>query len=170
MSRLAVFLLSALILVRSDSAATAESPTRGAHFEEGIELASSEAALEGDEATKQFDLFELRDLWVRVKVHRPPRLVTLKLTFSDPDGTPLYETTLLYTTDPKVHRGMINGAPASALQAKRIPGGVAFDHPVPIDGTVFQRYPKPGSWLVKAEIESTGTSLSTPLDVIYGDP
>ncbi len=162
-----VLLVLALLVCR-ESAGLA--PSAAVPLREGIVFASSEAALDHGLADTQFDFLELRDLWVRVKVRRLSPLVTLKLTFTSPGGTPFYETTLLYTTDPNVRRGTLNGAPASALQTKHTPGGFALDYPVPIAGTVFQRYPKPGSWLVQAQIESTQTSLSTPLDVIYGGP
>jgi hypothetical protein len=143
-----------------------------APFREGIEFASSQAALEQSKSATRFDFLAVRDLWVRVKVRGLPPLATLKLTFSSPNGTPFYETTLLYTTktDPKERGGAQGGAAANALRATRIPGGFALDYPVPIAGTVFQRFPTPGGWKVEAQIESTRTSLTTPLDVSYGDP
>lgn len=137
--------------------------------EEEIRFAGSEAALDGAAAPAPFDFLALRDLWVRIKVRKPARFMTLTLTFLSPGGTPFYEAIVLYTTDPTVRVGQVNGAPASALQGKHMPGGFfALDYPVPIDGSVFQRYPEPGTWLVKAQVDSTGTSLSMPLDVVYG--
>jgi hypothetical protein len=151
------------------AAAAAPPASHGAPFREGIEFAGSEAAL-ADATATQFDFLALRDLWVRVKVHRPSRLVTVKLTFTSPGGGAFYETKVLYATDPRVRTGRINGAPASALPAKRIPGGFALDYPVPIAGSVFQRFAKPGSWTVQAQVESAETPLSAPLEVIYGGP
>jgi len=94
-----------------------------APFREGIEFASSEAALEQSKSTTRLDFLALRDLWVRVKVRGLPPLATLKLTFSSPSGTPFYEGTLLYTnkTDLKARGGALKGAAASALRAKHIP-------------------------------------------------
>jgi hypothetical protein len=151
------------------AAAAAPPASHGAPFREGIEFASSEAALEDATATR-FDFLALRDLWVRVKVRRPPRLVTVKLTFTSPSGAAFYETTILYATDPGVRTGRINGAPASVLPARRIPSGFALDYPVPIAGSVFQRFAKPGSWTVQAQVGSDDALLSAPLDVIYGGP
>ena len=151
------------------AAAAAPPASRGNPFHEGIEFASSEAALENGTATR-FDFLGLRDLWVRVKVRSPSRLVTLKLTFASPGGDAFYETTLLYAIDPRVHTGKINGAPTNVLTAKRIPSGFALDYPVPIAGSVFQRFAKPGSWQVQAQVGSADTPLSAPLDVIFGGP
>lgn len=162
-----ILVLAAALL--AGAAAAAPPASHSTPFREGIEFASSEAALE-DATGTQFDFLELRDLWVRVKVRQPSRLVTVTLTFTSPSGTAFYETTLLYATDPRVRTGRINGAPASALPAKRIPSGFALDYPVPIAGSVFQRFSKPGSWKVQAQVGSADPPLSAPLDVIYGGP
>jgi hypothetical protein len=161
-------LVLAAALVAGPTAA-APPASHGAPFREGIEFASSEAALEDATAT-EFDFLELRDLWVRIKVRRPSQLVTVKLTFTSPSGAPFYEATLLYATDPRVRTGRINGAPTSVLPVKRVPSGFALDYPVPIAGSVFQRFSEPGSWKVQAQVGSADAPLSAPLDVSYGGP
>jgi hypothetical protein len=168
MNRLATLLLLPLLLVVDAVGAAPDS--RGGPFQEGIEFAASAAALEEAAGRNRFDFLALGDLWVRVKVQNPPRLATLTLTFSTPSGTPFYEATLLYTSDPAVRIGRINGAPATTLQSKHVPGGYVFDYPVPVSGSVFQRYPKPGSWVVQARVESTETTLVAPLEVSFGSP
>jgi hypothetical protein len=146
--------------------ATAPNPTPTNPFSEGIDLSFAEWALDQGVTSTSFDFLQIRDLWVRVKVAGMEKIVTLQLNFISPTGSTFYSMSQLYTPDPSVTTGIMNNVPSSALLAKAMTGGYALDYPVPISGTVFQRYPTPGAWTVKASVD--GTTLTTPLQVTYG--
>lgn len=166
MRRLAPLLLSALtFLGHAPDAARAQS--RGAHFQEGIELSSSEAGLEQGAVSTRFNLLELRDLWIRVRVARMPHISLLRLTFTSPRGEVFYETKLLYSREPRAMEVQVQGVPhlRTAFPAKRVPGGYALDQPIPIGAGVFMRYPQPGTWLVQATLDGHHEALAVHVDL-----
>ncbi len=136
-------------------------------FAEGIELAGSAEGLGRDEIASSFNFLHLRDLWVRVNVSRMPKTAALNLVFVSPRGETFYETNLFFSRDAKVRSVNPPGAdhPATVLQAKRFPGGFALDQPIPIVGSVFLRYPMPGTWVVQARISGMAESLTTTMQV-----
>jgi hypothetical protein len=139
-------------------------------FNGGIELSNSQLGLDNGMTSTKFDFFQVRDVYVRVKLQSMSTLITLKLEFLDPAGFAFYETNQLYTTDPSMTMGtmMKPGVPPSpTMPAKPIAGGYALDYPVPIAGSVFQRFPKPGAWTVRASVDMLPV-YTTPLEVSFG--
>jgi hypothetical protein len=120
--------------------------------------------------SKQFRFRDLRDLWVRVQLPSIPQVAVEHLSFVNPAGEKFYEELVPFSLDPTVktiplvQMGMNSPHDTQVFAAQPIPGGVALDHPVPIGGTIFERYPGVGSWQLEARIDSAGT-LTTAFDV-----
>jgi hypothetical protein len=145
----------------------AAQPTADGRLEEAIELASSEEKLVEGETSTGFNLFSLRDLWVRVKVARMPRTALLHLTFTSPSGEVFYETKVLFSRGSRATHVKVPGArhAITAFPAKRLFEGFALDQSIPIGLGVFMRYPKPGTWLVQATLEGRHEPLGVRMEL-----
>ncbi len=161
-------LLSVYLLAGIGSGQAAAPPRSEGVFVEGIELAAQEQDLARGVASSRFNLMQLRDLWVRVKVARIPKTAAFDLAFISPRGERFYETRLYYSRDPKVSSVRQSGTdqPATVLPARRLPGGFALDQPIPIAGGVFVRYPIPGTWVVRATVTGQDEPLTTTFEAL----
>lgn len=162
----ALFLLTITLLPGVGSAA-APAPPRGAPRDEGIELSDSAGGLDQGTTSGSFNLMQLRDLWVRVKVSRMPRTAMLTLTFINPHGEVFYETNVLYSHDARAKEVRVQGArhTVTAFPARPVPGGFALDQSIPIGTGVFMRYPQPGTWLIRATLEGHHEALTVRMDL-----
>jgi len=162
---LTLFLLVLLASFGQGRAAGPPKPT--GPIEAGIGLASSEQGLESGQTVKEFDLFGTRDLWIRVKVPKIDSPTLLNLTFTTPRGDIYYETNSYFSRLPRVTTGRPSGAdhPVTVFQARHLPGGYGLDQSIPITGSVFQRYPIPGIWTVRARLSGSQETLSTTVSV-----
>ncbi len=142
-------------------------PNPAGPLELGMELASSEKALDSGRVTTEFNLFALRDLWVRVKVPKIGPASLLNLTFTTPRGEVFYETNRFFSHRPQVTTMRLPGQdhPVTVFPAKRLARGFGLDLPIPIAGSVFQRYPHFGAWVVQAKLSGPNETLSTKLEV-----
>lgn len=136
----------------------------GAPFREGVELAPSEDQLNRGIGGNNFDFASVGSLWVRVKLHGMPGVAGVRLNFISPQGATFFETTLHFTPDATAQQ--MPGAP-SVYNARQLNGGYALDYPVPIAGSIFTRFPKPGNWTVEAIVDSPSLTLSAPMTVSY---
>jgi hypothetical protein len=163
---IALFLLT-ITFPPGVGAAAAPAPPRGASRDEGIELSDSAGGLDQGATSRSFNLMELRDLWVRVKVNRMPRTAMLTLTFINPRGEVFYETNVLYSHDTRAREVRVPGAShtITAFPARPVPGGFALDQSIPIGSGVFMRYPQPGTWLVRATLEGHHEALAVRMDL-----
>ena len=159
--------LMMLLLAGSGSGAVAGPAPHAGPFAEGIELAVSAEGLGQDASASPFNFLHIRDLWVRVNVSKLPKTAALHLVFVSPRGETFYETNLYFSKDTRVKSVAPQGGdqPAAVLQASRVPGGFALDQPIPIAGSVFLRYPMPGTWMVQARISGVAETFSTTLEV-----
>jgi hypothetical protein len=134
---------------------------------EGISFGLSQSDLDGN-TISQMNLSRTRDLWVRVRVAGMARVAQVKLEFVKPTGDVFYEELTPYSPDPTMNTMPMPGIdhPVQVFGAKQFPGGYALDRAIPIGGTVFERYPTPGTWTVRATIEGQAKPFSAPLDVI----
>jgi len=128
-------------------------------------LADSQFALEQAPGETRFNFAHLRDLWVRVNLAGMPPSVQLNLSLTDPKGTLVYETSVPFSSDPRMKTLNVPGAghPVTVFQAKRTRGGLALDYAIPVSGSVVTRYLSAGTWRLVAEVG--GRTFSTPLDV-----
>jgi hypothetical protein len=163
---IALLLLSITFLPGVGTAA-APAPPRGGPRDEGIVLSASAEGLDGGVTSERFNLMQLRDLWVRVKVNRMPRTARLTLTFVDPRGEVFYETNVLYSHDSRANEMRVPGAShtVTSFPSRHVPGGLALDQSIPIGAGVFMRYPQPGTWLVRATLEGRPGALEVRMDL-----
>jgi hypothetical protein len=152
--------VAAILVACTNTSTTAPAP---APFQEGIDLASAQELLDHGGAATQFDLSTVSTLWVRVKLHAAAGVVAVRLNFVGPQGGSVFETSLQFTTDAS-YRAM-PGTP-SLFVARPLAGGFGLDYPIPIAGTVFTRFPKPGAWTVEATIGGK-QKLTTPMTVVF---
>ncbi len=159
----------ALLLVACNSG---QAPPAGpdlatAPLSAGISLASSQEELEAGVTTPIFNLYYLRDLWVRVRVPAIGGLAQLKLKFILPSGEVVYEDASAFSPDPTMTTAIMGPMPypSTVFAAKPVPSGVALDRPIPVAGTVFTRNAKAGTWTVKATVDGVPGELSTPMEV-----
>ena len=162
-----VALVSACLLAGFGSVPAAPPSPSAGDFVEGIELAAQEQELAQGATASQFNVMQLRDLWVSVKLGKMPKTATLDLAFISPRGETFYETRLFYSRDSKIKsvRPAGGAAPASVLPARRLPGGYALDQPIPIAGSVFVRYPTPGIWTVRATVSGVEQPMTTTIEL-----
>ena len=125
-------------------------------FKEGIVLAASQLALESETDETSFNFARLRDLWIRVNLPSTRNPVQLNLRLIDPQGTLIYEASVLYASDPTI----------TVFQAKTLSGGVALDYAIPVSGGVVTRNLREGTWALVAE--AGGRKFSTLIDVSTG--
>jgi hypothetical protein len=143
-------------------------------FAEGIELSSTDAGLEEGRPANRFDFSATRDLWVRVKLAGMRRTARLTLSFVDPSGRVFFEDYLTFSSEGEggtsvgVDRRGRPSVPTTVFAARKLPGGFALDHAVPIDGTNFTRFPQAGAWKVRARIEEPRRTFTVPLEVTFG--
>src|SRR5262249_13920532 len=154
MRRAAMFLL--LVTLAGPARAAAHKSPPGL-LEAGIDLARTEEALNAGDLIREFELMQMRNLWVRVKVPKLDRSVRLNLTLTSPRGDVFYEVNRTFGRVPRDTMSPAPGGKSSitTFQARRIAGGWGLDLPVPIAGNVFQRYPTPGVWRVAARLSGS---------------
>jgi hypothetical protein len=134
---------------------------------EAIHFAVSQGDLRAGRYTSAANFFQLRELWVRVEEPGMARLTSLRLVFLNPRGEPLYENRTFFSTDPNMGAApMGQMAPQAVLPALPLGSGVALEHAVPIGGSVFERFPAPGTWTVSAQLDGRPPFTAT-LDVSY---
>jgi hypothetical protein len=135
-----------------------------AMLQEGIELSETHELLDHGYTAASFDFNNLRDLWVRVKVRTMPDPATLRVAFTNPMGTVLYETTMIFSPDPAMVEMMMPGVDhaISVHPASPVPGGYYLDLPIPVAGGTLARFPMigHGTWMVEAQIQGTSSSLN----------
>jgi len=131
-----------------------------------IQFASSQPELDTGPLLAEANFAHQRDLWVRVRVAKMPPTTLLGLTFLTPDGQPFYETNRYFSRLPEVASTIVPGGfrPEVVYRARKLPGGYALDLPIAIAGSVFLRYPAPGTWTVQATIGDAG-GISRTLEV-----
>jgi hypothetical protein len=136
-------------------------------FRSELLLADSEQALELDLVATRFNFVYLRDLWFRAKISGMPRVSTLSVKFTTPEGDTFYQDSFPFSPDPTMTTmsSPNAGHPLTVMRAKKIAGGYALDHLIPIAGTVFERFPKAGVWQVQASVEGVPGVLTSPLEV-----
>jgi hypothetical protein len=160
------FATLALGLLLGGCSAHHPSPPPPEPFRPGISLSVSEAGLENGAVADRFDLRQVRDLYVRVKVADMPYLAKRALTFINPVGEVFFEEVAAFSVDPtmNVMDETGSGVDTAVTTAKRIPKGWALDRPVPIGGTIFERVPIPdGDWQIQAVVTGTSEMLTTTL-------
>lgn len=150
------------------SAAGVDNPDRGRPFTEGVVLAASQLALESGSDETSFNFAHLRDLWVRVRLSGTTDPVRLDLRLIDPQGTLIYEASVLYASDPAISTmdSPDAGRPVAVFQARTLRGGVALDYALPVSGSVVTRHLSEGTWTFVAE--AGGRTFSTSIDVSTG--
>jgi hypothetical protein len=160
-----VILLLALTVLTQGRATALAKPKGSARA--GIQLAQAEEGLDAGQSLASFDLFQTRDLWIRVTVPKLDQVSSLNLTFTGPRGDVFYETNRFFTraAQSSIERGSDGKHPLTYFQAKHVPGGFGLDQPIPIAGNVFQRYPTPGVWTIKARLSGSDEVLSTKVVV-----
>jgi hypothetical protein len=148
-------LLILLLLLPAFAEGRAAAPSGPAvPFAPTILFASSQAELDTGSLVTEANFARQRDLWIRVMVSRMPPTTLLGLSFITPDGQPFYETNRFFSRLPQVASTRVTGGqrPAVVYQARKLPGGYALDLPIAIAGSVFLRYPAPGTWTVQAKV------------------
>jgi len=142
-------------------------PAPAARQVQEIQFASSEADLETGSLLTEANFAQLRDLWIRVVVSKMPPKALLTVAFLTPAGEPFYETNRFYSRLPQVTSTVApkTGGPAVVYSARKLPAGYALDLPVAIAGSVFLRYPAPGTWSVRVKVGESGEILSKTLAV-----
>ena len=153
MRRLRLLILLLLLPVFAEGRAAAP-PGPAVPFAPTILFASSQAELDTGSLVTEANFARQRDLWIRVMVSRMPPTTLLGLSFITPDGQPFYETNRFFSRLPQVASTRVPGGqrPAVVYQARKLPGGYALDLPIAIAGSVFLRYPAPGTWTVQAKV------------------
>jgi len=144
----------------------AGNPEAAGRATEGIVLAGSQEGLGHAAMFPSFDLMRLRDLWVRVHVQRMPKTARLDLVLTNPRGEAFYQTSLIFSRDPKVKSAALDGSdhPVTVFPARKVPGGYALDQVIPIMGSVFTRYPAPGTWVVQANVSGLSDTFTATMD------
>jgi len=137
----------------------------------GLTLSSSEGGLAAGVVGNAFNFGQLRDLWVRATMPTIAPVVTEHLTFLNPLGERMYETTRAFSLDPSMQEMPMAGksSPMTVLRAKPIDGGYAIDVGLPIAGTSFTRFPTTavGEWQVSAEVDGVAQTLHTTMMVAF---
>jgi hypothetical protein len=137
----------------------------------GLSLSSSEGGLEAGVVGHQFNFGQLRDLWVRATMPSIGPVATEHLTFLNPLGELMFETTRAFSLDPAMQEMPMPGksSPMTVFRAKPIAGGYAIDVGLPVWGTTFTRYPTTavGDWQIKAEIDGVNQPLTTTMTVSF---
>ena len=138
-------------------------------FQEGIDLAESQSALDSGQLSTRFDFSRLRSLWVRMRVAGMVGTTIVHLTLTTPSGSIFYETTTAYSPNPNQTEMVVPNAPHPITIFRAVPAnsGHALVYVVPVVGTALVRYPAPGRWRIDATIDGRRT-LSTQIDVTYG--
>lgn len=112
---------------------------------------------------------ELRDLYVRVVVPTMPSkgATLLHLTFINPVGEEFYADTSPFSIDGSMALMSIPGVdhPTSVARATPVRGGYALVKEVPIGGSLFQRFPSDGHWIVRATVDGAAGMISSSFDV-----
>ena len=153
MRRLRLLILLLLLPVFAEGRAAAPS-ARAVPFAQAIQFASSQSELDTGPLLTEANFARQRDLWIRVTVSKMPPTTLLGLTFTTPAGQPFYETNRYFSRLPQVASTVVPGGqrPDVVYQARKVPGGYALDLPIAIAGSVFLRYPAPGTWTVQAKV------------------
>jgi uncharacterized protein YfaP (DUF2135 family) len=165
MRRLRLLILLLLLPVFAEGRAAPPS-AHAAPFVQAIQFASSQSELDTGPLLTEANFARQRDLWIRVMVSRMPPTTQLDLSFITPDGQPFYETHRFFSRLPQVASTVVPGGqrPDVVYRARKLPEGYALDLPIAIAGSVFLRYPAPGTWTVQAKIGDTGR-ISRTLEV-----
>lgn len=160
-------LILAVLLPTFAEVRAAARPAPAIPFVQEIQLAASQADLEAGPLLTEANFASLRDLWIRVMISKMPPTTLLKLSFVTPAGKPFYETSRFFSRLPQVTSTVVpgDGRPAVVYSARKLPGGYALDLPVAIAGSVFLRYPTPGTWSVQVRVGDSGETLSKTLEV-----
>jgi hypothetical protein len=142
-------------------------PTPQKPFEAGIELGTSQEMLDHGYPSKSFNFVYLRNLYVRLKVAKMPKMAMANVWFIAPGGERVYETTLPFSPDPSVTEMTMPGVdhPMTVFQAKPESGGYDLDLVVPVLGTVLTRTFRPGAWRVESNLD--GQFFSAEMQVSY---
>jgi hypothetical protein len=138
-------------------------------FHPGIVMSDSAQGLTTGDVGTRFDLWTLRDLFVRVKVKELPRVAILRLKFINPAGETILEETTAYSTDPRVRSvdDPLLGRQADVFRARHIPGGYALDREIAVAGSVLWRSPAfNGDWTVQASVTGLPEPLIAPLQFV----
>ena len=135
-------------------------------FQQGIQLSDSQRTLHS-RASARFDLGDLHELWVRVRVAQMPAVSMLNIKLFSPRGFLHYETNSAFSTDPAMRSIEVAGAPhaISVHPARAVPGGFELDLSIAVAGTVLTRYPKTGTWQVTATLEGVPGTFSLPMEI-----
>jgi len=153
MRRLRLLILLLLLPVFAEGRAAAPSAP-AAPLVQAIQFASSQSELDTGPLLNEANFARQRDLWIRVTVSRMPPTTLLGLTFITPEGQPFYETNRFFSRLPQVASTVVRGGqrPDVVYRARKVPEGYALDLPIAIAGSVFLRYPAPGTWTVQAKV------------------
>ena len=136
-------------------------------FRPALLLADSEEALRAGATTTHFNFAYVRDLWFRAKVPSLQHVAMLNVKFVSPQQTVFYEDNFPFSPDERMTEMSMPQAshPLTVLHAHPVSGGLALDHMVPIAGSVFQRYPMPGTWLVQVRVDGYPNLLTSEMNV-----
>jgi len=135
-----------------------------------LTFANTESALARGDIASTFQLYRMRNLWIRLETETELDTVEVEsLVFISPNGSRFYETSRLYSRDadltivdgPNMHHPR-DSYPAIELES----GNVALDLFIPIRGTVFQRYPQLGEWTVEATIQGRRGTVVGHFDLV----
>jgi hypothetical protein len=168
MRRLRLLILLLLLPVFAGGRAAAPS-VAAVPFAPTILFASSQSELDTGPLLTEANFARQRDLWIRVMVSSMPPTTQLGLSFITPEGQPFYETNRFFSRLPQVTSTRAPGGqrPAVVYRARKLPGGYALDLPIAIAGSVFLRYPAPGTWTVQAKVgDSERISRTLEVSVI----
>jgi hypothetical protein len=137
-------------------------------FREGIDLSSSQTALDHNLTSDHFNFSELRELWVRVKVNGITDTTLVHMTLTTPSGSTFYETTVPYSPDPGTTAMYVPKGPHEITVYHTLPMGTghALIYVIPVAGSAMARYPVPGTWHLQVEIQGHRT-LSADIEVSY---
>lgn len=141
----------------------------GHPFRAGIVMSDSALGLTNGKVATRFNLWTLRDLFVRVKVAELPQIALLNLKFINPAGETILEETTAFSLDPAVKHvdDALLGPHANVFRARRIAGGYALDREIAVAGSVLWRSPPlDGDWTVQASVTGLPEILTSPLQLV----
>lgn len=132
-----------------------------------LQFSDSQMSMGAGMMSKSFNFSHLRDLWVRVTVPALPRTAKLQLKFINPRGEVFFEDSAYYSPDGAAGGMNMQGAPQgmTVRPAGKVGTSFTLDRVIPIGGSVFQRFPEAGSWVVEAQLDGFAGVIMSPLEI-----
>jgi hypothetical protein len=128
-----------------------------------ILISDSVANLKAGVFYTALNVYDLRQMGVRVVAPSIPSPTVLHLQFFTPRGVLMYTDTTAWSLDASNTSMPVSDPPLPVQLASSTSAAVQMDRGIPVTGTTITRYFEEGDWNVQATVDGVPGVISTPL-------